>query len=989
MATFAEGPSSSEDAVELMDQAERCYKQGDYAAAREAYEHALGDLLALHGEKHLHTAMAQRGLGVTLFELGEYAAAQGFLERALATRETLLGREHADTAQVLNGLACVRFGQRDIDGGLELVRQALVVREASLGPDHPDTIESLNNLGVFLYHNGDHHRAVEIHGEALTRCERALGDHRSTIETLNALAAKLARDSATYERARELYDRALGMSERVLGATHPLTAVLMNNLAAVLADLERYSDARGLLEQSLALHEQVFGGEHVKTAWVLFNLGDVEWKMEDPASARQHFTHALIVRESALGAQDPATIRTLRKLVAVLGTLVERGDQTALLYSMPLHTCLTAFDAAAGKLPAGQTYLPGAHLDADRAAEQLHDLVGKLGDEMKRAPLTSKAQETLDMAAELERKARQHLDAGEYVEAQELLQRVIEAREQVLGADHLDLVPALKMLEVALQKSDRSSAVLPICQRIADIHVAALGEGHPYSLMALTELAGLMDYEYGPGGGNEIWEKIQRVRESYFGPDDVFTQMTRKTLENLLSFRQGMEAKASPEKPRRSRSEKREGFLRHPNSLVDEILPGLNEVDWRSLQHAYGTAEDVPALLSMLLSEEDDVREDAFEQLFGNIWHQGTVYEASAFAVPFLLRMLADERTPDRLGVLTLLSSLATGSSYLAVHHREGDEMLDLRKLVEKRGEDFDSALKKEMGWVTAANEAVAEGIELFLKLVETEDEDENLRLEALGTISELPTRKSESVPRLLRLFSTTTNRQVRIAVARALHDLMDADRQSLQFFSELLHDGELDVLRLIAAVALIARSRENAPTEAVEEVITALRQLGKSPHHIEATEEERSAWKAVAERYWLLWWDGSPVWFCLESLAGMGGERARTALLQAVSLLRDPDDALRAAGLLLDLTFNCDVSQSAGAAYSRDKQTGVRKIEFWGAPEPALRQIHELSPEQREALRTLVAHDPLWEYQSNLMELYGLPSDRQSLRSQLAAETE
>jgi hypothetical protein len=90
-----------------------------------------------------------------------------------------------------------------------------------------------------------------------------------------------------------------------------------------------------------------------------------------------------------------------------------------------------------------------------------------------------------------------------------------------------------------------------------------------------------------------------------------------------------------------------------------------------------------------------------------------------------------------------------------------------------------------------------------------------------------------------------------------------------------------------------------------------------------------------------------------------------------------------------LDLTFNCDVSQSAGAAYSRDKQTGVRKIEFWGAPEPALRQIHELSPEQREALRTLVAHDPLWEYQSNLMELYGLPSDRQSLRSQLAAETE
>ncbi len=986
MDTFPQGPSSPDDAVERMDLAERCCKQGDYAAAREAYEHALSDLLALHGERHLLTAMAQRGLGVTLFELGEYAAAQEYLQRALATRETLLGREHADTAQVLNGLACVRFGQRDIDSGLELVQEALAVREASLGPDHPDTIESLNNLGVFLYHKGDHQRAIEIHSEALTRCERALGDHRSTIETLNALAAKLAREPATYARARELYARALGMSERVLGATHPLTAVLMNNLAAVLADLERYSDASGLLEKSLALHEQIFGREHVKTAWVLFNLGDVEWKKEDPASARLHFTRALIIRESALGTQDPATIRTLRKLVAVLGALVEQGDQTALLYSMPLHTCLTAFDAAAGKLPGEQAYMPGAHLDASRAAGQLHDLVAKLGGEMKRKSLNAEEQAALERAAELEQLAQQHLDAGEYAETQELLQRILNAREQVLGSNHLDLIPALKMLEVALQKSGRSSAVLPICQRIADIHVAALGEGHPYSLMALTELASLLDYEYGPGGGHEIWEKIQRVRETYFGSDDVFTRMAKRTLENLLSLRKQAEAKAPQEEPRRSRSEKREGFLRHPNPLVQEILPGLNDVDWRSLQHAYGAAEDVPALLRMLLSEEEDVREDAFEQLFGNIWHQGTVYEASAFAVPFLLRMLADERTPDRLGVLTLLSSLATGSSYLAVHHREGDEMLDLRKLVEKRGEDFDSALKKEMGWVTAANEAVAEGIELFLKLVETEDEDENLRLEALRTISVLPTRKSESVPRLLRLFSTTTHRQMRIAVARALHDLMDAGRRSRQFFSDLLHAGEPEALRLIAAVALIARSREDAPTEAVDEVMTALRQLGKIPHIIEATEEERSAWKVVAERYWLSCWDGSPVQFYLESLAGMGGERARTALLQAATLLRDPDDAIRAAGLLLDLTFNCDVSQSAGTAYSRDKQTGVHKIEFWGASEQAPRQVHELAPEQREVLRTLAAHDPLWEYQSNLMELYGLPADRRSLQSQLAA---
>src|SRR3984885_12690474 len=87
-------------------------------------------------------------------------------------------------------------------------------------------------------------------------------------------------------------------------------------------------------------------------------------------------------------------------------------------------------------------------------------------------------------------------------------------------------------------------------------------------------------------------------------------------------------------------------------------LVGLNSIPWGELTHAYGAADDVPGLLLALRTPVPaEAGEDApLWQLFGNIWHQGTVYEATAYAVPFLIELAADRRTPDRLGILSLLA---------------------------------------------------------------------------------------------------------------------------------------------------------------------------------------------------------------------------------------------------------------------------------------------------------------------------------------------
>jgi hypothetical protein len=89
------------------------------------------------------------------------------------------------------------------------------------------------------------------------------------------------------------------------------------------------------------------------------------------------------------------------------------------------------------------------------------------------------------------------------------------------------------------------------------------------------------------------------------------------------------------------------------------VLDGLDTIAWDRLTHAYGAAIDVPEFLRRLAVGNGE----ALGELFGTIWHQGTVYDATAYAVPFLIELL-DVEGVDIGGVLALLGCIAGGSSY-------------------------------------------------------------------------------------------------------------------------------------------------------------------------------------------------------------------------------------------------------------------------------------------------------------------------------------
>ena len=141
------------------------------------------------------------------------------------------------------------------------------------------------------------------------------------------------------------------------------------------------------------------------------------------------------------------------------------------------------------------------------------------------------------------------------------------------------------------------------------------------------------------------------------------------------------------------------------------MLDPLDSIDWSKINHCHGPATDLPATLRALASGDDKQREHALWELHGNIWHQGTVYEATAVAVPFLLALVTNDH-PDRVEILSLLALIADGNSYAAVHGN----------ILKLDDQEYEAQLAREIQWVANAKKAVGAGWELFLELLAAED---------------------------------------------------------------------------------------------------------------------------------------------------------------------------------------------------------------------------------------------------------------------------
>jgi HEAT repeat protein len=177
-------------------------------------------------------------------------------------------------------------------------------------------------------------------------------------------------------------------------------------------------------------------------------------------------------------------------------------------------------------------------------------------------------------------------------------------------------------------------------------------------------------------------------------------------------------------------------------------LRGLDDVRWGGLRHAYGAADDVPGQIRALRSADSDEREKAYGELYCNIFHQGSRYEAAVHAVPFLLALAGDPATPERSSVLALLGSLAIGydESWLP----EGVDTVAWRAAVAAMDPD------DPVTWLArqelAAYEAVRAGVPRLCALLG--DPDSDVRATAVWVLAWFPEEAARIRPALSGLLT-------------------------------------------------------------------------------------------------------------------------------------------------------------------------------------------------------------------------------------------
>ncbi|MEU8949327.1 HEAT repeat domain-containing protein [Streptomyces sp. NPDC048489] len=295
----------------------------------------------------------------------------------------------------------------------------------------------------------------------------------------------------------------------------------------------------------------------------------------------------------------------------------------------------------------------------------------------------------------------------------------------------------------------------------------------------------------------------------------------------------------------------------------DTLLTGLDEVDWSNLNHAYGTAADVPGHLRALCGIDEQARQHAVSSLFNHLAHQGSRCQASPYAVPFLSRIALAGPDPAREHALELLSGLAVNrdeeheiinGADIAAWRAEAAEnapekLLPLYKkdLATEQDEQRRRNLQDMRDWVAAGNpvaardasmrsyDAVLAELPLLASLLD--DEDPRIRTKTAYLLAWFPEWASTSLPLLLR---SAAHEDEVVTKATALVALGILGTTALQESLGTYLDAEDGLVRWAAAVA-IAQTARTSTTKIddplLDRAVTELAAAASAPAPVPATD--------------------------------------------------------------------------------------------------------------------------------------------------------
>jgi hypothetical protein len=192
------------------------------------------------------------------------------------------------------------------------------------------------------------------------------------------------------------------------------------------------------------------------------------------------------------------------------------------------------------------------------------------------------------------------------------------------------------------------------------------------------------------------------------------------------------------------------------------MLEGLDKIDWKKLEHAYGEASDVPQFIRNLASEDSDLRDQALYELYGNIFHQGTRYQATPYAIPFIFELIRETNVPDKAELIKFTVDLALGypEAYLPKGPNVEDWVIDADQLKEEAKsedlEDLEDDWLKHIDSFINSYKATLKEIPTYYKCLESEDID--IKIMAIFAIAWFREVAKNSIIKIRDLIKKETN---------------------------------------------------------------------------------------------------------------------------------------------------------------------------------------------------------------------------------------
>lgn len=232
------------------------------------------------------------------------------------------------------------------------------------------------------------------------------------------------------------------------------------------------------------------------------------------------------------------------------------------------------------------------------------------------------------------------------------------------------------------------------------------------------------------------------------------------------------------------------------------MFEGLNAIPWHDLRHAYGSAEEVPMWLRQLASDDEQVRHQANNDLFGSICHQGWNCRPTAYVVPYLIELLQEPSVGGKDEILDGLTWIA-----------KADPLTEVPRW--RRNRPIPQPNPPPPLPLKDAHAAAAVGIPVYSALLDAPEL--SVRMQAASLLIRFPERARELWPVLLAAFEREETEPGRVNLAFALSELGSRLPEQRGFLLEQFQTSKNELIVFAAALGLARLEKTETPEDVVQ----------------------------------------------------------------------------------------------------------------------------------------------------------------------------